>query len=250
MQYIHYGHDKFEKGKFQEIKNIPHNNKPYGGLWASRKNTNAGWKSWVLGNDLDIGNFSTSFEFSLKKDAKVLIIDSLEVLRDLPSSESDVTMMQLGLLDFEKLSKDYDAIEVLISKDRRLYFHLYGWDCDSIIIMNPDIIVEEKGKEKMESLSKEELINILKYSYYMSRLIRPISAKQSGLELAGYGEICDFYREIVCKLEKDESIDLKNDEFLKDIYDSIKNDVSEKDIEYDGFFVGIPRNTNDEIEKD
>ena len=47
-------------------------------------------------------------------------------------------------LDFEKLSKEYDAIEVNISECRDLYYSLYGWDCDSIVIMNPDIIEEIK----------------------------------------------------------------------------------------------------------
>ena len=45
-------------------------------------------------------------------------------------------------LDFEKLSKSYDVIEVNISADRDLYWELYGWDCDSILVMNPSVIVE------------------------------------------------------------------------------------------------------------
>ena len=47
-------------------------------------------------------------------------------------------------LDFEKLSKEYDAIEVNISECRDLYYSLCGWDCDSILIMNSDIIEEVK----------------------------------------------------------------------------------------------------------
>lgn len=43
-------------------------------------------------------------------------------------------------LDFEKLKEDYDAIEVLISKDSRLYWSLYSWDCDSLLVLNKDII--------------------------------------------------------------------------------------------------------------
>ena len=46
------------------------------------------------------------------------------------------------LLDFEKLAETYDAIEVSISDDFELYYQLYGWDCNSIVIMNPKIIVE------------------------------------------------------------------------------------------------------------
>ena len=42
--------------------------------------------------------------------------------------------------------KKYDAIELHLSDEvtddylESLYFKLYGWDCDSILIMNPDII--------------------------------------------------------------------------------------------------------------
>ena len=43
---------------------------------------------------------------------------------------------------FEKLAEIYDAVEVSISSDFDLYYKLYGWDCDSIVIMNPDVVVE------------------------------------------------------------------------------------------------------------
>ena len=33
-----------------------------------------------------------------------------------------------------------DAMWVDISADRDLYMELYGWDCDSIVVFNPDII--------------------------------------------------------------------------------------------------------------
>ena len=41
---------------------------------------------------------------------------------------------------------EYDAIELHLSEEvvddylESLYFKLYGWDCDSILIMNKDII--------------------------------------------------------------------------------------------------------------
>ena len=45
-------------------------------------------------------------------------------------------------IDFESLSKSYDAIELHLSdSEDNLYMMLYGWDCDSILIMNPDVIV-------------------------------------------------------------------------------------------------------------
>lgn len=42
----------------------------------------------------------------------------------------------------------YDGIELHISEETtdldkydELYFALYGWDCDSILIMNPDVVI-------------------------------------------------------------------------------------------------------------
>lgn len=50
-------------------------------------------------------------------------------------------------LDFEEIKKEYDAIEVLISEDDQLYWDLYGWDCDSLLILNKDIIKELSENE-------------------------------------------------------------------------------------------------------
>ena len=45
-------------------------------------------------------------------------------------------------LDFEQLLKNgIDAVQLsLFIGNYELYYKLYGWDCDSILIMNPDII--------------------------------------------------------------------------------------------------------------
>ena len=44
--------------------------------------------------------------------------------------------------DFESLALNrIDAIEVFISDDIELYDKLLGWDVNSILIMNPEIIV-------------------------------------------------------------------------------------------------------------
>lgn len=51
-----------------------------------------------------------------------------------------------SMIDYEELATEYDALEVLISEDHELYFNLYGWDCDSIVIMNPEVIIQESDK--------------------------------------------------------------------------------------------------------
>lgn len=141
MEYIHYGHNKFSKEQFEPIKNREEFIKPNGGLWASRVETNHGWKQWCEQAEWK-DRLKKSFTFTLKQNAKILTITSLKQLKDLPRAKSDFMARVYTVLDFEELAKQYDAIEILISKDIELHWQLYGWDCDSILIMNPEIIEE------------------------------------------------------------------------------------------------------------
>ena len=50
-------------------------------------------------------------------------------------------------LDFEKLAEEYDAIQVHIDG---LYHALYGWDCDTLLVMDPDKIQIVETKRKGE----------------------------------------------------------------------------------------------------
>ena len=69
-----------------------------------------------------------------------MTIKSLEQLEELPQVKPPLSLPFWVILDYEKLADEYDAIEVLISEDSRLYKALYTWDCDSIVIINPDVI--------------------------------------------------------------------------------------------------------------
>ena len=145
--YIHYGHDSFDKSKFNPIKNQKDLVvKPKGGLWACRKDSSRTWKDWCIIQDFEKDRLKKSFEFTISKDAKILTIDSQKKLNSLRDRDY-MSPTGYKALDFEQLSKEYDAIEVLISKDGDLYFDLYGWDIDSILIMNPDIIEEVRSSE-------------------------------------------------------------------------------------------------------
>lgn len=138
-KYIHYGHTKFEPDRFKEIKNRFFFVKPSGGFWASPVDAKWGWKDWCEAEDFRECNIENSFKFTLKDTANVTHIHSVDDLEMLPKIGSNVT--DQVLLDFEKLCNDgVDAIELHLSDDNELYWVLYGWDCDSILIMNPDII--------------------------------------------------------------------------------------------------------------
>lgn len=143
MRYIHYGHSKFDEKLFVNISNRDLFVKPNGGLWACGLDYEYGWKEWCTEADFSTNGLESSFEFEIDKNAKIYTIRSVKQLELLPKAKMSFEFKySLGsiYLDFEALNKQYDAIEVLISEDRQLHWSLYGWDCDSILIMNKDII--------------------------------------------------------------------------------------------------------------
>lgn len=147
MKYIHYGHQEFKKDKFEPIKNRLDASKPSGGLWASRVDSYNSWRKWCESEEYGTEKLSISFMFSLKEDAKILRITNSDQLKELPKMKNPLPIPTMWkMIDYEELAKEYDALEVLISKDRELYFDLYGWDFDSIVIMNPDSIIIESDK--------------------------------------------------------------------------------------------------------
>lgn len=144
-EYIHYGHKNFNLSSFIKIKNIEYNTKPQGGLWASKIDAKYGWKNWCKDNSFCNCKKENSFSFVLLNTARVLYINYVKDLKSLPKAEDKLGLNFLSwiLLDFEELAKTYNAIEVNISNDFDLYYKLYGWDCDSILVMNPNVIVEK-----------------------------------------------------------------------------------------------------------
>lgn len=139
--YIHYGDDTFRIPN--PIINKQFFTKPRGGFWASRKDGDMTWKDWCESEEYRLDALNVSFEFTLKDNARVLTLSDPKQLLDLPkipqldpfawpSEYSSV------YLNFEKLEEQYDAIE--LTNIGEFYWLLYGWDCNSILIMNPDVV--------------------------------------------------------------------------------------------------------------
>lgn len=147
-KYIHYGHTVFDINLFCPIKNRTMFSKPFGGFWASKVNALYGWKDWCENENFCECSEKQSVIFTLSDSAKILTINSIKDLEELPKAKQPVEVagsLFENYIDFEKLIElGYDAVEVNISSDDRLYMALYGWDCDSILIMNPKIIIEEE----------------------------------------------------------------------------------------------------------
>lgn len=141
--YIHYGHKQFLRSNFIEIKNCA-STKPHGGLWASDVHSEYGWKTWCKDNYFRDCTEKNAFYFNLAPEANVLHIRSLEDLEGLPENRYDSPWMPGAIyLDFEAMkASGVDAIELHLSNDHRLYWGMYGWDCDSILIMNPEVVEE------------------------------------------------------------------------------------------------------------
>lgn len=149
--YIHYGSKAFDASKGFPIHNKQDWNKPYGGLWASRETASYGWKTWCEQEHFRECDPLNSFRFVLRDNAKVGVISSMADLMRIPIRKESSGYWLWGTIpDFEEcLRHGYDAIELCwygeeyqnLAKDN-MYDTLYGWDCDSIVVLNPEVVVQ------------------------------------------------------------------------------------------------------------
>ena len=142
--YIHYGKTSFDINKFEPIRNDTNFTKPHGGFWASRIGAAFGWKEWCEQEEFRECKIENSFQFQLNKDAYVRHIHSLADLHSLPRilNNTRPSAYDWCLIDFERcVNLGIDSIELYLSDAyETLYYALYGWDCDSILILNPKIV--------------------------------------------------------------------------------------------------------------
>ena len=139
--YIHYGCNAFDINKFTTPQNRKYFNKPFGGLWASRIDAEYGWKQWCEKEDFYECSEDNSFLFTISDNANILYINCVNDVDKLPDQKIDLSLTCIKTVDFEQLvANGIDAIEFNISNDWDLYMALYGWDCDSTLILNPNVI--------------------------------------------------------------------------------------------------------------
>ncbi len=153
MEYIHYGHSKFDPNRWNDVHGSEGGffNKPDGGLWASPADAEFGWQRWCERESFLTQRLKKNFRFRLSPDARILELTPGNVW-ELPGDselrerlgwyreERGVLRNVVGI-DFEKLAEDYDVLVCSISKYPDLYMMLYGWDCDSILVLNKEVIV-------------------------------------------------------------------------------------------------------------
>ena len=143
-EYIHYGRNFFDKNLFAPIKNDWV--KPFGGFWASLVNDEYGWINWTKDNRYEIIK-DKWIRFILNSD-RIIALNSYDELTHLPhikkQNELDKWILFDDLkhhyLDFEALSNSYDGMYVRISNDVRFDWGLQMWDCNSLLLFNPDVL--------------------------------------------------------------------------------------------------------------
>lgn len=164
--YIHYGHDHFDPNIMGVLKNSPevrwsHWSKPEpcSGLWASPIDAEFGWKEWCEQEQFQLWGLDTSFKFKITKPESIYRVESKDDIMRMqdfvvPEQRDSYILTEQWdrkyaassiPLDFEELQrKGYRGLEVNMTKCPFVYSFLYGWDCDSILIWDPSIIVEIK----------------------------------------------------------------------------------------------------------
>jgi len=116
--------------------------KPKGGLWASPVNSSHGWKKWC--DEEDFGDTLSSFTF--RYIGSVLKIDSLRDLEQIPWTRDE--WIQALYPDFELMVQlGIDAMWLTVEGENVTRHSgpktLYGWDCESVLIMNPSGIMQK-----------------------------------------------------------------------------------------------------------
>ena len=139
--YIHYGHSKFYPAMPTDLRNN-FMNKPESALWASREDCDSNWRIWCENENFkDEDYFKRYFRFKLRNPDRVYELRNMADYIKLPKKPNLFNFPKY-LIDFYEVKRQgWDAIELFLygSEDKfdfDLHMNIYGWDCNSIVILN------------------------------------------------------------------------------------------------------------------
>lgn len=128
--------NELDLSKFESPKNRDHV-KPSGGLWTSPIDSEWGWKDWCESEDWgDLGS-----HFRLRFTGRVYVIDSMDAAKQLPWRKPSWSS-HVAWPDYEAIV-GIDAIHMTVEGEQATRYDepsLYGWDCETVWIMNPACI--------------------------------------------------------------------------------------------------------------
>jgi hypothetical protein len=172
---IHFSQEKDFKVQEIHIKNPNMKDegywcKPIGGIWASPVHSDFGWKEWLSENSSfsDRIKFDKLIPVELDVDISKFIIinnpkdlDKLSWYKFLP----DDPISRIENIDFEKMKREGVEGIFLTEQGQKStwmpyiqtgsFRNLYGWDCESLLIMNERCILSTKivEKEKLQDMA-------------------------------------------------------------------------------------------------
>lgn len=181
--YVHYGTSEFKKEWVKPVKNRMYWGKPAGGFWGSDVNAEYGWKDWCKNEGCFINDLKKCLVFTLSNSARILEIHSVEdanrIIKEypmpVPDSHKDLLTDLMPSIDWEKVAREYDAVEMFISDDWELYSRLPYWDCDSIVVTNPDVLIflnKEKSMGEIVLTENSDLHSDFTYNNIDDEILR------------------------------------------------------------------------------
>lgn len=151
MRCVHYGSSEYKKNSHNPIKDRPFRNKPLGGLWGSPVDSQYGWEAWCRSEEFNTDKLDLKFEFEVK--GKIFVIDGKLDLELLDWTSED--FLCSGYPIFEPLANSYDAVYLTRNGEVETRFgdkSLYGWDCECVLVMNPDCVYPVHKKSIIHAL--------------------------------------------------------------------------------------------------
>ena len=148
MIFIHYGSKHFDKEMFDRpiVRGEPVRslNKPLNGFWGSPVHSKKSWSHFCLTEKYNLSCLHKHFLFKLKDSARVLKVLNMRDLSYLYRKYGIRIEYGRRSLDWKRIVKSYDAMILMLPDDfdQLLDFNLVTWDVDSIVIFNPDVVVE------------------------------------------------------------------------------------------------------------
>ena len=179
MTLICTGRDKFDPAKFDEVRNTKSYGhilmKPKGGIWTSPLDSTYGWKDWCKAEGFMKERLDKYI--ILQFTGTLYVIDGLADLLEMPINNHRVHTMNMGTvaasqpynipeaeLDFVSMKKQgIDAIHLTIKGEHRTRFSspwsLYGWDCETVYVMNQESIKHQQHETNKTQLQSRKSQN-------------------------------------------------------------------------------------------
>ncbi len=155
MKLIHYTSDEFKLEPLKYDQSDLHWQAKPNGLWFSVEG-DYDWKWWCEGEEFRLYNLKVCYELELKKDAKILYLETPEEILDLAKQYPFLNKVWDGdrtyEIDWNKVKEKYQGIIIApyqwscrLNPDCNWY---YGWDCASGCIWDISCIEEFKLMER------------------------------------------------------------------------------------------------------